>query len=92
MKSLIKNDGEIPPYLDEKNEFFSIELKIAIETWMEFYLNGRYDGTRRAQNKKILEYLEEEYPGKTVICKAAKERIATMVNTVKDSGARPTDY
>ena len=58
----INSKGEIPPYLEEKNNpHFSEEIFIAVDTWMAIYgPNGSLNPNKK-HRQQILAYLEKKY-------------------------------
>ena len=47
----ISKDGETPPYLSRKHEYFSEELSIAIETWLAMFGPGGKIKTKTSPKK-----------------------------------------
>ena len=84
----ISTDGKIPPYLDKENYYFSKELSIAIETWMEIY--NTPDALKPGKHKRqISAYLEKHHSDRS---SEAKKRIATMINSDNLGGAPKTEH
>ncbi len=85
----ISSQGEIPPYLDDKNKYFSKELSIAIETWLAIYGPGATIDSKKAHRQQITEYLEKKYP-ELFSSNLAVDRIVTIVNFNKKGGSTKT--
>jgi len=76
------------PYLDKKNQYYSKELSIAIETWFAIYgPDGKLNSAQK-HKKQIVAYLKKFHPD---ISESAVERISTMINA-DVPGAPKTSY
>ena len=73
--------------IDMNSEQLGFELKVAIEAYREIYESGLYLKQKGGDVAKILNWLNENY-GK--LSKAAKDRIAKVVNLNKKGGAPKT--
>jgi hypothetical protein len=81
-------NGEVPPFLDKKNLYFSKELSIAIETWLAIYGPAGTLDPKQKHKKQIIAYLNKRYPD---LSDSAVDRISTLVNT-DVAGAPKTLY
>ena len=57
----IDKKGEIIPYLDKNNKYFSKELSIAIETWLAMYGPDGSLNPSQKHRKQIIVYLNKNY-------------------------------
>jgi hypothetical protein len=69
---------EHSPYLDKKNQYFSKELSIAIETWLAIYGPDGELNPIQKHKKQIIAYLKKHHPD---LSSSAVDRISTMINT-----------
>lgn len=73
-------DASSAPYLNPKHEYYSIELKTAIEVWMHFFEEGGYDKDHvKTAKQQINAYLDKEH----CLGSTQKERIAILINPKK---------
>ena len=87
-KNNFTSDFNEAPYLNIKHDFYSQELKIAVEVWMTLYKNGPSTTPHGGHKKYISEWLDENYPRLSGL---AKGRINTLVNPRKQGGAPKTE-
>jgi len=78
------------PFMDEKHRFFSSELKIAVEAWMDLYEKNPPKKTPAGGHKKYIEGWLGEKCSK--LTSRAKDRISTIINPNPKGGVPPTDY
>lgn len=72
----------MPLYLDPENEYYSVELGMAIEAHKAVVIDGWTKGPRRSGYSEYLkEWLREQYPDASYAC---IERIASVANPKKD--------
>jgi hypothetical protein len=65
-----------PSYLDTSHDFFSYELKAAVECWQHLFVNGKLK-TGKSVKAGAIEWLGKNHP---VLSDEAKSRIATVIN------------
>lgn len=74
-----------PAYFDPQHKYYSEELAIAVNVWLELYGNNKIN-TKRSHKEQIKGLLS-----RYDLSGAAIGRIATLVNPNKDGGAPPID-
>lgn len=85
------NDTNVPAYMDKKNKYFCIELKVAIEAWTALFQKGGYVEGKKSPKNQILQWLNESCPDRDRLSNHAIDRIATMINPKPGGGAPKTE-
>jgi len=80
----LNNPMKTQPYLDEANKYYSRDLAVAVDAWMELFYKGKFKEGKKAPKAQIHSWLSMNHPK---IPLAARERIATLINPKKSGGA-----
>ena len=75
-----------PPYLDPEHKYYSEELALAVEVWMELLNEDGKFTEHKAPREQIEDLLKKK---REKLSKNAIDRITTMINPKKSGGAPP---